>query len=128
MLSPRPETGVLSCRHNSTLKIMLLDVSKVSEYKTQRDELCEEFTDTVSTLSNEIGDTRLINMDIEMGDCPIAKNPIPLPLKHPSWGREELDELGKAGNLTQCFSMLKPYRSSAKLSSIWRTPLKEIMY
>ena len=59
---------------------------------------------------NDIGHTRLIEMDIETDPKlpPIASRPYTLPLKHQGWVRKELEDLEKAGIIQRCLS---PYAS-----------------
>ena len=56
--------------------------------------------DIISSSSNDIGYTKLIEMDIETDPNlpPIASKPYTFLLKHQEWVRKELEDLGKSRN------------------------------
>ena len=67
--------------------------------------MCEEYKDTFSKDSSNIGKTPLITMEIETGDSPpVCQRPYNLPLKHVDWVQKELDTLEKAGLITHSIS------------------------
>ena len=67
--------------------------------------------DIMSSSSNDIGFTKLTEMDIETHHnvaTPIASKPYTLLLKHRKWVRKELEDLEKAGIIQKS---LFPYAS-----------------
>ena len=57
-----------------------------------------EYKDVFSTDPSEICKTRLVTMDIDIGDIlPISQRPCPLQLKYSAWAQKELELLEKAG-------------------------------
>ena len=61
--------------------------------------LIHAFVDIMSSSSNDIGYTRLIEIDIETDPNlpPLASKPYTLPLKYQEWVRKGLEDLEKAG-------------------------------
>ena len=60
--------------------------------------MCTEFKDIFSTDSNDIGNTPLLEVEINTGDSlPITQKPYTLPLKHTTWVQRELEILEKDG-------------------------------
>ena len=68
------------------------------------------FEDSMSSSSNDIGQSKLIEMDIETDPnlLPVASKPCTLPLKCLEWVRKEVEDLEKAGNIQRSIS---PYAS-----------------
>ena len=86
-------------------KVMLQDTEVLDKYKKEFEELCEEYKDTFSTDSSDIGKAPLITMEIKTGDSPpVYQRPYNLPLKHIDWVQKELDTLEKAGVITRSVS------------------------
>ena len=86
-------------------------------------DLCSEYKDIFSIDSSDIGETSLIEMEIDTGDSPpITQRPYTLPLKHATWVQKELEILEKAGVIVRSVS---PWASSIvavpKRTAPWRT-------
>ena len=79
-------------------KVELQDADITEGQQNAFKELCNEFKDTFSIDSSDIGKTPLIEMEIDSGDSPpIAQKPYTLPLKHATWVQKELEIFEKAG-------------------------------
>ena len=77
-------------------KVDLQDAEITREHQEAFQELCNEYKDIFSTDSSYIGNTPLIEMEIDMGDSPpITQKPYTLPLKHAAWVQKELEILEK---------------------------------
>ena len=86
-------------------KVKLQDAEVLDKYKEEFEKLCEEYNDTFSKDSSDIGKTPLITMEIKTGDSPpVCQRPYNLPLKHIDWVQKELDTLEKAGVITRSVS------------------------
>ena len=75
-------------------KVHLQD-KEVSVDTCQRSkELCEEYGQAFSKHNEDIGRTKLVKMDINMGDSqPGSSRPYTLPLKHYEWVQREIESL-----------------------------------
>ena len=87
-------------------RIVLLEDKNISP-KTQEafNELCKKYDDIISKNSGDIGNTMLVEMDIDTGNHPpIASKPYTLPLKHYEWVHREKETLDKAGIIERSIS------------------------
>ena len=56
--------------------------------------LCEQQHEAFSKNNKDIGQTQIIEMEIDTGDSlPVAQSPYTLPLKHYNWERQEIETL-----------------------------------
>ena len=86
-------------------KIKLQDADVSDEQQNAFKALCNEFKDTLSVDSSDIGKTPLIEMEINTGDSPqITQKTHTLPLKHAEWVQKELEILEKAGVIVRSVS------------------------
>ena len=86
-------------------KVELQDANVTEVQQNAFKELCNEFKDIFSIDSSDIGETPLIEMEIDTGDSlPITQKPYILPLKHATWVQKELDILEKAGVIVRSVS------------------------
>ena len=85
--------------HTSDRKVLFQDVKISVETQEKLNSLIPAFEDIMSSLSNDISYTKLIEMDIETAPIlpPIAFKPYALPLKHQKWVRKELKDLEIVG-------------------------------
>ena len=83
-----------------------LEDKKIKEETRQEfNKPCDQFDDTISKGSDDIGKTLLVEMDIDTGDPPlIASKPYTLSLKHYDWVQKEITALEKAGIITNSIS------------------------
>ena len=83
-------------------KVELQDAEVTEVQQNAFKELCNEFKDIFSTISEK---TPLIEMEIDTGDSPpIIPKPYTLPLKHATWVQKELEILEKAGVIVRSVS------------------------
>ena len=69
------------------------------------EELCEEYGQAFSKHNEDIGRTKLVKMDIDMGDSPpVSSRPYTLPLKHYEWVQREIQSLEQACVITKSMS------------------------
>ena len=101
-------------------KVELQDADISDEQRQAFKDLCTEFNDIFSTDSGDIGETPLLEVEIDTGDSlPITQKPYTLPLKHTEWVQRELEILEKAGVIVRSVS---PWASSSsKKNSSRRT-------
>ena len=87
-------------------KVLLPDVKILSEMEEKLYGMINACEDIMSSSSNDIGYTKLIEMDIETDPYspPIASKPYTLPLKHQKLVRNELEDFQKAGIIQRCLS------------------------
>ena len=79
-------------------KVELQDADVTEAQQNVFKELCNDFQDSFSMDSSDIGKTPLIEMEIDIGDSlPITPKPYTLPLKHATWVQKELEILEEAG-------------------------------
>ena len=84
-------------------KVKLEDITE--ETKKKFEEMCDRHPEAFSKNNKDIGRTRLIEMEIDMGDSLlVAQNPYTLPLKHHEWVRKEIETLEKSGVIEQSLS------------------------
>ena len=90
-------------------KVKLQDAEVLDQNKKEFAELCEEYEDTFSKDSSDIGKTPLITMEIETwGSSLVCQRPYNShnsPLKHIDWVQKELDTLEKAGVTLEVFCL-----------------------
>ena len=85
-------------------KVKLGDADITDNTRSKLEELYHRHTETFSK-NKDIGQTTLIEMEIDMGDSlPVAQNPYTLPLKHHEWVRKEIEMLEKAGFIERSLS------------------------
>ena len=86
-------------------RVQLKDADVDPQFVKQFEELCEEYSNTFSTSSSDIGKTPLITMDIDTGDSPpVCQRPYNLPLRHAEWVERELRLLEEAGIIVRSVS------------------------
>ena len=87
-------------------RTMLLDAELSNESKQKMNELLEEFSDTMSKNSKDIGLTHLEEMVLptEPRAPPVDSKPYDLPLKHHKFVEEELTNLLEAGLIKRSLS------------------------
>ena len=86
-------------------KVDLKDAPIKEETKGKFNDLCNRFDSIISKGNGDIGNTLLVEMDIDTGDSPpIASRPYTLPLKHYEWVRKEISTLERAGIITKSIS------------------------
>ena len=75
-------------------KVQLQDLEVTPDVKQKFEELCERYGDAFSKNNEDIGRTKLVEMDIDTGDSPPARSrPYTLPLKHYEWVQREIESL-----------------------------------
>ena len=88
-------------------KVQLQDKDITTDIRQKFEELCEEYGEAFSKNNEDISRTKLVKMDIDMGDSPpVSSRPYTLPLKHYEWVQREIESLEHAGVITK--SMSKP--------------------
>ena len=86
-------------------KVQLQDKDISAEVKQRFEELCEEYGQAFSKNNEDIGTTKLVQMDIDTGDSPpVCSRPYMLPLKHYEWVQREIESLEQAGVITKNMS------------------------
>ena len=86
-------------------KVQLQDKTITSDIKEKFEELCEEYGEAFFKNNEDIGRTKLVKMDIDMGDSPpVSSRPYTLPLKHYEWVQREIESLECAGVITKSMS------------------------
>ena len=79
------------------------DVSE--ETKQWFEELKAKYPEVFSLNNEDIGQTQLVNMDIDTGDSPpVCQKLYTLPLKHYSWVQQEIETLEWAGVIKKSIS------------------------
>ena len=64
------------------------------ETKKWFEKLKAEYPEVFSRNNEDIGQTQLVTMDIDMGDSPpVCQKPYTLPLKHYTWVQQEIEKL-----------------------------------
>ena len=86
--------------HTPVRKVLLEDAEILVKTQEKLNGLIYAFEDIMSSSSNDIGCTKLIEMDIETNPNlpPINSKPYTLPFIHQEWLRKELGDLEKAEN------------------------------
>ena len=86
-------------------KVQLQDKDISADVKQRFEELCEEYGQAFSKNNEDIGTTKLVQMDIDTGDSPpVSSRPYMLPLKHYEWVQREIESLERAGVITKSMS------------------------
>ena len=86
-------------------KVQLQDKDITTDIRQKFEELCEQYVEAFSKGNEDIGRTKLVKMDIDMGDSPpISSRPYSLPLKHYEWVQREIESLERAGIITKSMS------------------------
>ena len=75
-------------------KVKLQDKDISADVKQRFEELCEEYGQAFSKHNEDIGRTKLVQIDIDTGDSPlVSSRPYTLPLKHYEWVQREIESL-----------------------------------
>ena len=75
-------------------KVQLQDKDISQDVKQRFEELCKEYGQAFSKNNEDIGRTKLVQMDIDTGDSPpVSSRPYTLPLKHYEWVQREIESL-----------------------------------
>ena len=86
-------------------KVQLQDKDITTDIRQKFKELCEQYGEASSKSNEDIGRTKLVKMDIDMGDSPpVSSRPYTLPLKHYEWVQREIESLEHAGIITKSMS------------------------
>ena len=86
-------------------KVQLQDKDITTDIRQKFKELCEQYGEAFSKSNEDIGRTKLVKMDIDMGDGPlVSSRPYTLPLKHYEWVQSEIESLEHAGVITKSMS------------------------
>ena len=86
-------------------KVQLQDKNITTDIRQKFEELCEEHGEAFSKNNEDIDRTKLVKMDIDMGDSPpVSSRPYTLPLKHYEWVQREIESLEHAGVITKSMS------------------------
>ena len=86
-------------------KVQLQDKDITTDIRQKFKELCEQYGEAFSKSNENIGRTKLVKMDIDMGDSPlVSSRPYTLPLKHYEWVQKEIESLEHAGVITKSMS------------------------
>ena len=75
-------------------KVQLQNKDISEDVKQKFEERCKEYGQAFSKNNEDIGTTKLIQMDIDAGDSPpVSSRPYTLPLKHYEWVQREIESL-----------------------------------
>ena len=86
-------------------KVQLQDKDIITDIRQKFKELCEQYGEAFSKSNEDISRTKLVKMDIDMGDSPsVSSRPYTLPLKHYEWVQREIESLECAGVITKSMS------------------------
>ena len=86
-------------------KVHLQDKEVSADIHQRFKELCEEYGQAFSKHNEDIGRTKLVKMDINMGDSPpVSSRRYTLPLKHYEWVQREIESLEWADVITKSMS------------------------
>ena len=86
-------------------KVHLQDKEVSADICQRLEELCEEYGQAFSKYNEDIGRTKLVKMDIDMGDSPpVSSRPYTLPWKHYEWVQKEIESLEWAVVITKSMS------------------------
>ena len=86
-------------------KVQLQDKDITTDIRQKIEELCEQYGEAFSKSNEDISRTKLVKMDIDMGDSPpVSSRPYTLPLKHYEWVQKEIKSLECAGVITKSMS------------------------
>ena len=85
--------------------VQLQDKDIATDIRQKFEELCEEYGEAFPKNNEDIGQTKLVKMDIDTGDSPpVSSRPYTLPLKHYEWVQREIESLERAGVITKSMS------------------------
>ena len=83
----------------------LKDHNASKETRQQFKELKAKYPEVFSINNEDIGQTQLVTIDIDMGDSPpVCQKPYTLPLKHYTWVQQEIETLEWAGFIKKSIS------------------------
>ena len=86
-------------------RVQLQDKDITTDIRKKFEELCEEYGEAFSKNNEDIGRTKLVQMDIDTGDSPpVSSRPYTLPLKHYEWVQREIESLECVGVITKSMS------------------------
>ena len=86
-------------------KVQLQDENITTDIRQKFEELCEEYGEAFSKNNEDIGQTKLVKIDIDTEDSPpVSSRPYTLPLKHYEWVQGEIASLEHAGVITKSMS------------------------
>ena len=86
-------------------KVDLQDADITPGTRSAFDMPCEKYPKVFSKGNEDIGQTQLVTIDIDMGDSPpVSSRPYTLALKHHRWVQEEIETLERAGVITKSMS------------------------
>ena len=86
-------------------KVQLQDKDITTDIRQKFEELCERYGEAFSKSIEDIGRTKLVKMDIDMGNSPpVSSRPYTLPLKHYEWVHREIESLERSGVITKSMS------------------------
>ena len=86
-------------------KVHLQDKEISADVHQRFEELCEEYGEAFSKHNEDIGRTKLVKMDIDIGDNPpVSSRPYTLPLKHYEWEQRDIESLEWAGVIKKSMS------------------------
>ena len=86
-------------------KVQLQDKDITTDIRQKYEELCEQYGEAFSKSNEDIGRTKHVKMDIDMGNSPlVSSRSYTLPLKHYEWVQREIKFLEHAGIITKSMS------------------------
>ena len=86
-------------------KVQLQDKDITTDIRQKFEELCEQYGEAFSKGNEDIGRTKPVKMDVDMGDSPpVSSRPYTLPLKHYEWVQREIESLERASIITKSMS------------------------
>ena len=86
-------------------KVQLQDKDITTDIRQIFEELCEQYGEAFPKSNEDIGRTKLVKMDIDMGDSPpVSSRLYTLLLKHYEWVQREIKSLEHAGVITKSMS------------------------
>ena len=103
-----PSNTVFICSPADVLghrKVHLKDKEVSVDIHQRFEQLCEEYGQAFPKHNENIGRTKLVKTDTDMGDSPpVSSRPYTLPLKHYEWVQRERESLEGAGVITTSMS------------------------
>ena len=106
-------------------RVQLQDKDITTDIRQKFEELCEEYGEVFYKSNEDISRTKLVKMDIDMGDSPpVCSRPYTLPLKHYEWVQREIESLEHAGVITKSMSKWASPIVIVPKKSAPREPLK----
>ena len=107
-------------------KVQLQDKDITTDIRQKFEELCDEYGEAFSKNNEDISRTKLVKMDIDIGDSPLVSlRPYTLPLKHYEWVQREIESLEWAGVITKSMSKwASPIVVVPKKSALGEPPKK----